>query len=76
MILAELKQFIDQQGSVSQRELAKKFGLSEDGVDAMLSVWIRKGVISRLVDTNAANHVMRVRYTKVDPNALALTVTM
>ncbi|MEF1254068.1 MULTISPECIES: FeoC-like transcriptional regulator [unclassified Vibrio] len=76
MILAELKQFIDQQGSVSQHELAKKFGLSKDGVDAMLSVWIHKGVISRLVDTNAAKHVMRVRYTKVDPNALALTVTM
>lgn len=76
MILAELKQFIDQQGCVSQRDLAKKFGLSEDGVDAMLSVWIRKGVISRLVDTNAAKHVMRVRYAKVDSNALALTVTM
>ncbi|EGA65545.1 FeoC-like transcriptional regulator [Vibrio brasiliensis] len=76
MILVELKQFIDQQGSASQRDLAKKFGLSEDGVDAMLSVWIRKGVISRLVDTNAAKHVMRVRYAKVDSNALALTVTM
>lgn len=76
MILTELKQYIDLKGRVSQRELAKQFRLSEDGVDAMLSVWIRKGVISRLVDTNAAQHITRVRYAKVESNALALTVTM
>ncbi|EGA68482.1 ferrous iron transport protein C [Vibrio sinaloensis DSM 21326] len=76
MILSDLKLYIDQHGSVSQRELAKQFHMSEDGVDAMLSVWIRKGVISRLVDTNASQHITRVRYTKVNNNALAMTVTM
>ncbi|RTZ16362.1 iron transporter FeoC [Vibrio aquaticus] len=76
MILAELKSHIEQQGSASRKELAQRFHLSEDGVDAMLSVWIKKGVISRLVDTNSAQHVTRVRYSKVESNALAMTVTM
>lgn len=76
MILSDLKRYIDQRGSVSQRELAKQFQLSEDGVDAMLSVWIRKGAISRLVDTNADQHITRIRYARVNNNALAMTVTM
>ena len=54
MILQALKSYIAEQGCVSQKALAKKFAMSEDGVDAMLQVWIRKGVISRLVDTNSA----------------------
>lgn len=76
MILSELKQCIDQNGSISRRELAKKFAMSEDGVDAMLSVWIKKGKISRFVDTNASHNVTRIRYAKVKADALALNVTM
>lgn len=76
MILNELKQHIDQQGHVTQKELAKKFALSEDGVDAMLSVWVKKGAISRMIDTNKAQKVTRVRYAAAPKNGLALTVTM
>lgn len=76
MILAELKQYIDAQGSASCQELAKQFALSEDGVDAMLSVWVKKGVISRMIDTNKADKVTRVRYSANQANALSLTVTM
>ena len=73
MILAELKQYIDAQGSASRQELAKKFSLSEDGVDAMLSVWIKKGVISRMIDTNKADKVTRIRYSANQANALEWT---
>ncbi|OLQ85952.1 iron transporter FeoC [Vibrio ponticus] len=76
MILAELKQYIDAQGSASRQELAKQFALSEDGIDAMLSVWVKKGVISRMIDTNKADKVTRVRYSANQANALSLTVTM
>ncbi|KGY12937.1 iron transporter FeoC [Vibrio tubiashii] len=76
MILSQLKQCIEQNSNISRRELAKQFAMSEDGVDAMLSVWIRKGKISRLVDTNEANHVTRIRYAVVKADALALNVTM
>ncbi len=76
MILTELKQYIDAQGSATRSELAKKFALSEDGVDAMLSVWIKKGVISRMIDTNKANKVTRVRYSVNQADGLSLTVTM
>lgn len=76
MILTQLKAYLDQHASVSRKELAKQFHLSEDGVDAMLSVWIRKGRISRLVDTNEKQKVIRVRYTCIDSNAISLTVTM
>ncbi|HDU8574011.1 FeoC-like transcriptional regulator [Vibrio parahaemolyticus] len=76
MILNELYQYIADKGTVSQSELAKQFGMSEDGADAMLSVWIKKGKISRLVDTNKARDVMRVRYAVTEQDGLSLTVTM
>ncbi|MEL7287846.1 MAG: FeoC-like transcriptional regulator, partial [Pseudomonadota bacterium] len=38
MILKELYQYIADKGTVSQSDLAKQFGMSEDGADAMLSV--------------------------------------
>ncbi|MCG3725447.1 FeoC-like transcriptional regulator [Vibrio cincinnatiensis] len=76
MILSELKQAIEQQGSATRKDLAKRFALSEDGVDAMLAIWIKKGVISRLIDTNAANYVTRVRYCLNRENSLSLTVIM
>ena len=61
---------------MSRKELAQEFGLSEDGVDAMMSVWVKKGSISRLVDTDRGDRVKRVRYTLVPDNAIALTVSM
>ncbi|EJG0041272.1 FeoC-like transcriptional regulator [Vibrio parahaemolyticus] len=76
MILNELYQYIADKGTVSQSELAKQFGMSEDGADAMLSVWIKKGKISRLVDTNKDRDVMRVRYAVTKQDELSLTVTM
>ena len=76
MILTDLKQHIDAQGSASRSELAKKFAMSEDGVDAMMSVWIKKGVISRMIDTNKVEHVTRVRYSVNKLDELSLTVTM
>ncbi len=76
MILTELKQTIEAQGSVTRKELAKRFSMSEDGVDAMLAIWIKKGVISRLIDTNVAQYVTRVRYVMNKSGGLSVTVTM
>ncbi len=76
MILTELKQAIETQGSVTRKELAQRFSMSEDGVDAMLAIWIKKGVISRLIDTNVAQYVTRVRYVMNKANSLSVTVTM
>ncbi|USD40346.1 iron transporter FeoC [Vibrio sp. SCSIO 43135] len=76
MILNELKRYIEHSGFVSRKELAKKFSLSEDGVDAMLSVWIRKGVISKMVDTNKSDHITRIRYCVNHAGAISLTVRM
>jgi len=76
MILKKLYQYIADKGTVSQSDLAKQFGMSEDGADAMLSVWIKKGKISRLVDTNKAHDVTRVRYSVTKQDGLSLTVTM
>lgn len=42
MILAELKSYIAEHRGVSRRELAEHFRLSEDGVEAMLAVWLKK----------------------------------
>ena len=50
--------------------------MSEDGADAMLNVWIKKGKVNRLVDTNKAHDVTRVRYSVTKQDGLSLTVTM
>lgn len=76
MILDDLKNHIEVTGIASGKDLAKQFYLTEDGVDAMLNVFIKKGQISRLVDTNKHSQVTRVRYRSVEANALSLTVTM
>ncbi|MGL5108816.1 MAG: FeoC-like transcriptional regulator [Vibrio ordalii] len=76
MILNELKRYIEENGIVNRSAIAKKFSLSEDGVDAMLAVWIRKGVLSRTIDTNKANRVTRVRYGLNRNNGLSLTVVL
>ncbi|MGF1763770.1 FeoC-like transcriptional regulator [Aliivibrio kagoshimensis] len=47
MILTELKSYIQMHGRVSRTELVKQFGMSQDGVDAMLDVWIQRGEVSR-----------------------------
>lgn len=76
MILRELHQYIGEQGGAARKELAAKFGMSEDGVDAMLNVWIKKGKVSRLVDTNQRGHTTRIRYTINQQDSLSLNVMM
>ncbi|MEZ9723103.1 FeoC-like transcriptional regulator [Vibrio splendidus] len=76
MILTELHQYIDNEGVAARSELASKFGMSEDGVDAMLGVWVKKGKISRLVDTNKQGHTTRIRYTISKQDGLSLNVMM
>lgn len=76
MILSELKHYIEHNPGASRHDLAKKFALSEDGVDAMLAVWIRKGTISRMLDTNKSQQVTRVRYSLNRTDALSVTVRM
>ena len=76
MILTELHQYIDDHSVAARNELASKFGMSEDGVDAMLSVWVKKGKISRLVDTNKHGDTTRIRYTISKQDGLSLNVMM
>ncbi|MGO1295840.1 MAG: FeoC-like transcriptional regulator [Vibrio sp.] len=76
MILFELKRYIEAHAGCSRRDLAKAFAMSEDGVDAMLAVWIKKGVLSRYEDTNAADCVVRVRYGVNASDGLSVHVTM
>ncbi|MEZ9653492.1 FeoC-like transcriptional regulator [Vibrio splendidus] len=76
MILTELHQYIVNEGVAARSELASKFGMSEDGVDAMLGVWVKKGKISRLVDTNKHGHTTRIRYTISKQDGLSLNVMM
>ncbi|MGL4192709.1 MAG: FeoC-like transcriptional regulator [Vibrio sp.] len=76
MILNELKAAIEQQHGITRQQLAQRFALSEDGVEAMLAVWIKKGVLSRQQYTNAQDAVVRVRYVLNRRCDLAVSVTM
>ncbi|MCK6262667.1 FeoC-like transcriptional regulator [Vibrio sp. ZSDE26] len=76
MILSDLIEYIEVQGTSSRKDLAKQFALSEDGVDAMLGVWIKKGKISRINDTNKLGHTTRVRYCSNRNEGFSMMVTM
>ena len=47
MILRELGDYLAAQQRVSRRELARHFHTSEDAVEAMLGVWMRKGRVTK-----------------------------
>lgn len=74
MILTELKQHIFDNGSATRRELAKKFTLSEDGVDAMLEMWVKKGQLTRMIDLDSNEQIKNVRYKAVKSDDIQLTV--
>ncbi|MDW6093461.1 FeoC-like transcriptional regulator [Vibrio rhizosphaerae] len=76
MILNELKSYLEQHGTTSGSILARHFRMSEDGVDAMLGIWVRKGVISRFVDTGQSGEIRRIRYAVNLPQALSLTAIL
>jgi len=76
MILHELKNYIAENGMVTRQELAKHFSLSEDGVDAMLDVWFKKGIICRYAETGLKNHISRVRYCLNKTNSIPMNVIL
>ncbi|PSV48578.1 FeoC-like transcriptional regulator [Photobacterium indicum] len=78
MILQQLKQYIEQHGRSSRSNLATHFGMSADGVEAMLAVWIRKGLIGQeLVGCDSdgcCQSAKEVWYRCLDANELSVTV--
>ncbi|GLQ71870.1 iron transporter FeoC [Vibrio sp. vnigr-6D03] len=48
MILTEISEYMSQNGTVSQSKLARHFHMSEDGVDAMLTFWMKKGKVTKI----------------------------
>jgi len=76
MILTRLKDHLVANGKTSRAELAKKFGLSEDGIDAMLGLWIGKGKVSKVVSKGSKKAVLDdpVYYRWNEELELAITV--
>lgn len=77
MILQQLKQYIAEHGRSSRKQLAIHFGMSEDGVDAMLAVWIRKGTIGKELvgcDSTHCQTAKDVWYRCLAANELSVTV--
>ncbi|EGU60629.1 hypothetical protein VINI7043_23117 [Vibrio nigripulchritudo ATCC 27043] len=71
MILMELSDYLSQEQKASRSKLAKQFGMSEDGVDAMMAIWMKKGKVSRTRDKSESN----VTYNWiVKPEQIALNV--
>ena len=78
MILHQLKQYITDNGRVSRKQLSLHFGMSEDGVDAMLAVWVRKGTIGKELvgcdSTQCCQTAKDVWYRCLAANELSITV--
>ncbi|CAH0525125.1 FeoC-like transcriptional regulator [Vibrio hippocampi] len=76
MILSELKSHIESHPGVTRGALAKHFALSEDGVDAMLQVWLNKGQVSRTEDCDKQGNILGIRYHLNQAGAFSLQVKM
>ncbi len=72
MILTDLKQHIEAHPKCSQVELAKAFNLSEDGVDAMLSVWVKRGRVKTIISDRQGKS--EYRYIWVANDEFGITV--
>ena len=78
MILQQLKQYIEQHGRVSRKQLSDHFGMSEDGVEAMLDVWIRKGSVGKELvgceSSDCCQPAKEIWYRCLSSNELSITV--
>ena len=64
MILNDLKLYLQKNGSVSRDQLAEDFAISQDGIDAMLEIWVKKGQVNRQIDTK--NNQIHYRWKASD----------
>lgn len=76
MILTRLKDHLVVNGKTNRAVLAKKFAISEDGIDAMLALWITKGKVSKIVSERSKVALLdsHVYYRWNDENEHAITV--
>lgn len=77
MIVHQLADHLKQVGRASAQDLARKFSTSEDAIEAMLSIWMKRGRVKKLksgacsgscCDLKARTHFEWVR----DPNQIAI----
>ena len=54
MILRELADCLQQQQRMTGRELARQFQTSEDAIDAMVGIWMKKGRIKKVSATGCS----------------------
>lgn len=72
MILDDLKEYIIAHPYCAQADLASAFVLTEDGIEAMLSVWGKKGKL-KVTWTTRRNKPQRL-YRWLDNNEIGLMV--
>ncbi|CZF77579.1 FeoC-like transcriptional regulator [Grimontia marina] len=72
MILFTLRDYIQSHPKCSLKELSKAFALSEDGVEAMLGAWIKRGKLKVTVSERTSGEVRQ--YIWLDDSELGVTV--
>lgn len=72
MILDDLKNHVIKHPHCTQASLAQYFSLSEDGIDAMMSIWRKKGQLKTTLTKEKG--VQICRYLWLKENEIGLTV--
>lgn len=68
MILTHLRDYIIANPHCTKAQLLKGFSLSDDGLDAMLSVWVKKGRLKIIT----MKEVQKTRYIWLENNEFAI----
>ena len=76
MILHELGDYLAREHRVSRQELARHFHTSEDAIEAMLGVWMRKGRVikqeSQLCGGSCCGKQQLVMFEWCEPGRIGL----
>lgn len=54
-MLADVRDYLRQRGTVSLRDLALRFDMEPDAMRELLGVWLRKGRVRRVADAGGAD---------------------
>lgn len=78
MILQDLRDLLQKHGRMTRKDLARQLNSSEDGVDAMLQVWMRKGRVSKdeqkVCGGSCCGAAQEVYYRWLDAQGIAIVV--
>ncbi|RXJ74750.1 hypothetical protein CS022_00510 [Veronia nyctiphanis] len=70
MILFDLLKFVELNSGITKKDLADHFEVSEDGIDAMILIWMQKGLLKTVRSRNGEMKYFHLKNNEISVNIL------